>query len=75
MAEETKAERAERIRLKLMTSILTNLGYGVVAAGVIPPIVREGAVTGGALLGTALGLFFFATALYISPSGEPKGPA
>jgi len=71
-AAETKTERSRRIRLKWFTSVMTNVGYGVFAVGVVQPIFKQERITGVSLLGFALGLFCFAVAVYTAPLGEKR---
>jgi len=71
-APETDAKRNVRVRLKLVTQILTNLGYGFVAVTIIQAASGAIAVTPYTYVGGLLGLFFWAAAVYIAPRGEPK---
>jgi hypothetical protein len=61
--QESDSERAERIRIKWVTSILTTPGYGFIANTVVQPIASAVAITGHTFLGGAI---------YIAPRGEPK---
>ena len=69
---ETEIDRARRVRIKLLTTILTNVGYGVMAVTVIQPMSGGAAISARSPLEFGLGLAWLAMALYIAPQGEPR---
>lgn len=67
--DDEERARRDRVRIKLLTSILTSYGYAVLAGSFWTPLT-EGDLHSVNLWFAAFGIVLHAAALYIAPRGE-----
>jgi hypothetical protein len=67
-----ESQRRERVRSKLLGSMLTAYGYALLAGGAWEPLAKGHWLTPFNMFGIAAGLVAHASALYIAPRGEPR---
>ena len=65
-------ERRERVRTKLLGSMLATYGYALLAGAAWEPLSKGNLVSSRGLIAAAVGLAMHAVALYIAPQGEAK---